>query len=580
MFDESLSELRAWLPLRAGSQPDQLALWRHDGHAFVARTWREIAEDVARTAAVFHSLGLRVGDRVVQVAENRYEWLVVDLALLGLGVVHVPLHVNLPTSQAARQIRRAEPEWLVVSDAVRGAAIRHALRDLDTPVTRLAADAVGRETPRLIAFGSADDSPEHGSPEHGSLAFPHLLAAADPAEGRRAMERANASIHADTPATILFTSGTLTEPKGVVLTHGNLRSNALGIRAAFHERTAERRVCALPLSHIYARTCDLYAWLASGGELALARRPDTLLADCQVIRPTFLNGVPYLFDRIRRRWLAEESSAGVSLRELLGGKVELCVCGGAALPDDVYDFYHEHRVPLLPGYGLTEASPVVTASTLSHVRRGGVGRPIPGVEVRLAPDGEILTRGPHVMLGYWQDPIETAITLQDGWLHTGDLGRWEDDEFLRIVGRKKELIVLSIGKNVAPASLEALLASDPWIAQAAVFGEGRPYLVALVAPLPEVLPRIAAKLGLADQPPAEFARHPAVHDFFAERLGRLNERLAPHEQIRRFALTDRPFLLEREELTAKLTLRRGEIARNFAATIAALYEQSPPEPPS
>lgn len=549
-----------------------------------ARTWAQVAADVRRAADVFDSLGIRAGDRVVQMAENRVEWLVADLALLSIGAVHVPLHVNLPACQAARQLYRANSSWLLVSTASLGRAIHSELRklcDTDGSATRSAAS---NDEPRIIAY-SADIEADDGATTDAReppLGFAKLVADADQDRGAWAIRRAAEQIRADTPATILFTSGTLSAPKGVVLTHGNLAANTRGIQAAFFERPSERRICALPLSHIYARTCDLYAWLLGGGELALARRPDTLLADCQAFHPSFLNGVPYLFDRIRRKWLAEGASSGgassgVTLRDLFGGQIELCVCGGAALADDVFDFYHAHGVPLLPGYGLTEASPVVTASTLSSVRRGCVGRPIPGVEVRVATDGEILTRGPSVTPGYWRDPDATTTAINDGWLRTGDLGEWDSDGFLRIIGRKKELIVLSTGKNVAPAPLEALLASDPWIASAVVFGEGRSHLVALIAPQPEALPRIAAQLGLPASQPNELTRLPALHAVFAQRIARLNERLAPHEQIRRFALLDRPFSLECDELTAKLTLRRTAIERNFAATIAALYDDQPEE---
>lgn len=578
------SELITWLSWHAQHQPDQTALWFHDGSEFTTRTWRQIAHDVHRAAAVFASLGIEPGNRVVQMAENRYEWLTVDLALLSLGAVHVPLHVNLPPWQAANQVRRADSTWFLVSTAALGQAVHRELLALHQAENHAERASAGQPAPHTIVYSAdltTDVAP--AEPHVEWKAFPELLAAADPDQGAREMARVAPQIREDSPATILFTSGTLSEPKGVVLTHGNLAANVRGIREAFHERPSERRMCVLPLSHIYARVCDLYAWLMSGGELALARRPDTLLTDCQAFRPTFLNGVPYLFDRIRRKWLADGATAGgatadgatagVSIRDLLGGRIEVCVCGGAALADDVYDFYHEHGVPLLPGYGLTEASPVVTASTLSSVRRGCVGRPIPGVEVRIAPDGEILTRGPHVTPGYWRDAESTAAAIVEGWLRTGDLGEWDVDGLLRIVGRKKELIVLSTGKNVAPAPLEALLASDPWIAQAAVFGEGRSHLVGLVAPQPEVLPRIAAGLGLSNRPLEDLIQSPALHEVFALRVARLNERLAPHEQIRRFALIARPFSLDRDEVTAKLTLRRAVIERHFAELIGTLYDE-------
>ena len=281
----------------------------------------------------------------------------------------------------------------------------------------------------------------------------------------------------DEVATILYTSGTVGEPKGVMLSARNLVSNARSILAAFGANPDELRLNLLPLSHIFARTCDLYVWVFEQSRMGLAESRETVLDDCRKLPPTMLNGVPYFFDKVYRglcqHGLAEQLG---SLKAMLGGNVRMCISGGAAISEPLMAAYRRHGVPLLQGYGLTEASPVVTASTLDADQCGSVGRPLPGVEVRVAGDGEILVRGENVMLGYYQDSAATSAALQGGWLHTGDLGSLDEEGFLRITGRKKEIIVTLSGKNIAPNFLESLLTQEPLIAQAMVVGDNRPYL--------------------------------------------------------------------------------------------------------
>ncbi len=377
----------------------------------------------------------------------------------------------------------------------------------------------------------------------------------------------------DDLATILYTSGTTGEPQGVMLSHGNLVFNAVASLVAFGTAADERRLCWLPLSHIYARTSDLYTWLAHGCRLVLAESRETLLADCAAVQPTMLNGVPYFYEKVARH-LVESGRAdepGV-LPALLGGQIRVCCSGGAALPDWVAEFFARRGVTLVQGYGLTESSPVISTCTLERQRLGTVGPPIPGVEVKIAPDGEILTRGPHVMQGYWNRPEATAAAVADGWLHTGDLGQLEEG-FLRITGRKKELIVTAGGKNIAPARLEALLVADPLVAQAMIIGEGQKYLAALIVPDRD---RLRAEI-IAGQIPvssaAEAVAHPHVRQLYEAVIGRCLAEVSRDEQVREFILLTRGFTVETGELTPTLKLRRGVVLQNFAAEIAQLYGQ-------
>ena len=365
----------------------------------------------------------------------------------------------------------------------------------------------------------------------------------------------------DDLATILYTSGTTGEPKGVMLTHGNLASNAMASLSLFDSQPGDLRLCWLPLSHIFARTSDLYSWLAGRSQMALAESREQILANCQALRPTVLCGVPYFFDKVRRYLEAElfapkgtvpfsaasintaDSGKGDSPRpdgqapgkliELLGGRMRFCTSGGAALPDATAEFFWQHGVKLVQGYGLTESSPVITVSPPSANRIGSVGQAIPGVEVRIAADGEILTRGPHVMRGYWNRPADTAAAIEGGWLHTGDLGRLDADGYLWITGRKKELIVTAGGKNIAPVQLESLLTEDPLIAQAVVIGEGRNYLAALIVPDREALRAAIVEQKIPVASAAEALVHPDVLALYRQQIDQRLASVAECEQIGR-----------------------------------------------
>ena len=315
-------------------------------------------------------------------------------------------------------------------------------------------------------------------------------------------------------------------------------------------------LCILPLSHIYARTCDLYTWIVSGSRLVLAESRETLLRDCQLAQPTALNAVPFVYQRVMDGVLnCSTADKPAALRAAFGGRIETLFCGGAPVAPDVESWYADQGLPLLPGYGLTEASPVIAVTTRNARRLGTVGQAIPGIELRIAADGELLTRGPHVMLGYWQNEAATAEVIRDGWLHTGDLAELDADGFLTIRGRKKELIVLSTGKKVSPTRVESLLTASPLIDQAAVFGDGHCGLTALIVPAACDSARSEERDARSEQIKAEITRCLA--------------HAAHEEQIHRFTLLDRPFSIERGELTAKMSLCRSVIARNFAAELNA-----------
>jgi long-chain acyl-CoA synthetase len=347
-----------------------------------------------------------------------------------------------------------------------------------------------------------------------------------------------------------------------MLTQRNLVSNAAATAEAHQRGPGDLQLCFLPLSHAFARTCDLYTWIVQGSQLALAESRETVLADCRRFRPTVINAVPYFYQRVYRQW--RQQSGTISLRELLGGRVRECCCGGAPLSDDLSDAFEQQDVRLLPGYGLTEASPVVAVSTPHQYKRGAVGRPIPGVQVCVADDGELLTRGPHVMAGLWRDEATTRQVIRDQWLHTGDLAHVDPQGFVTITGRKKELIVMAVGSKVVPTHVEQLLCRDPLIQQAMVVGDGRNCLAALIVP---DRGRLLAEISGEHTPAADAPSgchvvdldSATVRQLYSQRITQQLSGVAHHQQVRHFRLLSRPFSAEHGELTPKMTLRRTVI---------------------
>jgi long-chain acyl-CoA synthetase len=501
-------------------------------------TWQEVASRASQLAAELRSAQIAPGDRVAQISENRIEWILTDLATHLAGAVHVPIHFTLSAQQISDQIRDSGAKLVFVST--------HVL--LEKFVDHL---------PPNIPIHIHDDlaiTRQPSAPPGVSFAAPRILHPAS------------------SPATLLYTSGTTGHPRGVLLSHANLATNAAALADLFEMNDEEVRLCILPLSHIYARTCDLYTWLYRGTKLVLAENRETLARDLQLVRPTALNAVPYVFQKIAEKIRAGGGDETATLCNFLGGRMEVLNCGGAPLPPETEAWFNSHGQTLLMGYGLTETSPVISACAPHARRPGTVGRVLPEVEVRIAEDGELLTRGPNLMLGYWHDEAATTAAICDGWFHTGDLASLDADDYLTILGRKKELIVLSTGKKVAPTRVESLLTASPLIEQAAVFGDTHAGLVALIVP-----PTIATSAcGLARPQTA-----PDQNAIYAVEIRRCLQSAAREEQIHAFILIDRPFFIARGELTAKLSLCRQVIAQNFADELKRLISQPLPlTPPS
>jgi len=547
MFD-SFSSIVEMLIANATTHPARAAIWIDRGDGFISGSWQQLLNAASEVASKLNSCGVTAGDRVAQVSENRLEWIVCDLAIQSLGAIHVPIHSTLTSQQILPQLEHCEPRALLVSDNIQ-------LRKFSDNASLLE---------QLDGFFCFEESTSIA--QRLDIHFDHDEIS--PEEFRRKCH----PVQSDDVATILYTSGTTGQPKGVKLSHRNMVFNTLATLEAFGERDTDIRLNFLPLSHIFARTCDAYTWLACGSQFALARTRESIFDDCKTMKPTLLNGVPYFYDKVVRilqqHGLEDQPQA---LQQLLGGSIRMCCSGGAALSNNTFQFFHDRKLPLLQGYGLTETSPVISLSNERACRIGCAGKPIPGIEVQITADGEIVTRGPHVMLGYYKDSETTAETMRDDWLLTGDYGELSDDGFLKITGRKKELLVTAAGKNVAPVALETLLTDDPLIIQAMVVGDGRNYLTALIVPDPDELRSEIKSRRILVFSAAQALRNKTVLQLYEDRIQQRLAQLSKHEQIRKFVLLDRGFTIESGELTPKLSLRRNEIMANFSAAIEELY---------
>jgi long-chain acyl-CoA synthetase len=389
------------------------------------------------------------------------------------------------------------------------------------------------------------------------------------------LARREANLGPESLATIMYTSGTTGPSKGVMLTHGNLMSNVEALLATSPSRPDDIRLSWLPYSHIYARTADHYHSIACGVVLCLAESVDTLLFNLAEIHPTHMNSVPRFYEKVYAHAVSDDPAETTRrLRDFFGPRIDFLCSGGAPLPPPVAKAYNDAGLLVLQGYGLTESSPVISFNTKEHYKLDTVGRPVPGVEVKIAPDGEVLTRGPHVMKSYWKKPEATAEALRDGWLYTGDLGELDADGFLKITGRKKELMVLSSGKKVVPPQLEGLLLADPCIDQAVICGEGRNFLTALVVPnwgnLRDALTAESVNVNGDDE---ALARDPAVRALLTQRIDKALQDVASWERVKKFVVLPRPFSVENGEMTVSLKLRRTVIFAHYENQLAELYKK-------
>jgi long-chain acyl-CoA synthetase len=559
-------------------------------------------ERIRDVALGLERIGVSRGDRVAIVSESRPEWLVADLAILTLGAVTVPVYPTLTAAQTRYILADAGARAAFASDRTQAeklAEIRHALPGLETTVL-VSGDRDGLP-------GSTLTLAEVAELGHDRLRVSWGLARAYHDQARQ--------VAPDDLATLIYTSGTTGDPKGVMLTHANIVSNVKACCEVLDLGPDDVALSFLPLSHSFERTVA-YIYLASGTTVVFAEAIETIPRDLGLVRPTMMTGVPRLFEKMHAR-IVEAGTSGSAVRRALfrwavavgrarsrarlagrrpslvtalqfpladrlvlskirartGGRLRYLVSGSAALPLAVAEFFHAVGLRLLEGYGLTETAPVLTVNPPDAPRLGTVGPPIPGVELRIAEDGEILARGPNVMVGYYNQPEATAAVLRDGWLHTGDIGELDERGYLRITDRKKDIVITSGGKKVVPQPVESALKSHPLVAEAMVIGEKRRFPAVLIVPDFAALERRLAELGRPAGPRAELVARPDVRELYQAVVDEVNRNLAQFERLKKFALLPEELSIERGELTPTMKVRRKVVEERYRSVIETMYAE-------
>jgi len=587
--------------LERASKYGQRAALRHKSQGKYADvTWQEAKEFVERAAYGLLSLGIEKGDRVAILSENRIEWAYADLAILSCGAINVPIYATDTKKEVEYILSNSDSKAAFLSSGLQLEKVLSAKNNL--PSLR-----------KVITF--------EGPPANeGTLVmkFSELLSSGEnlkTAAPGLFMERIN-GIQECGLASIIYTSGTTGQPKGVMLTHGNFISNCRACSQVVSINDSDTYLSFLPLSHVFERTAGYYAPIYCGATIAYAQTIDTVPEDIKEVKPTIVCAVPRFYEKVYAKifdsairsnfikkniffWSIEagkryaqkkiaKNTIGLSLRLLylfatilvfnklkkaLGGKLRFFISGGAPLAKEIAEFFYAAGILILEGYGLTETSPVISVNRLDDFKFGTVGQPIPGVEVKIADDGEILTRGPHVMKGYYKNEDETCRTIKDGWLYTGDIGILDEENFLTITDRKKELIVTAGGKNVAPQNIENLLKADRYIAQAMVYGDKKKYIVAIIVPNFDNLKRYADYKKIPFKDITELVKDQRINDFVFRRISRRMADLASYEQIKKFVLLDRQFTQQAGELTPTLKLKRKYISEEYKDAIESMYEK-------
>ena len=575
---------------------DHLEVKKNGAWTQISSTDMRIA--VEETAAGFEALGLKTADRVAILGENRPEWLYADLATLCSRATAVTIYPSLPANQILYILKDSGARIVVASNQIQAEKVL----------------SVKAQAPDLLHVVVMDDTAVMGTQTLSSVRE----------VGRRALaldkdliRRRAATVRPDDLATLIYTSGTTGDPKGVMLTHANLGSNIETCAAEIFSilGPADSVLSFLPLCHVFERMGGEFVMLKRGCTIAYAESFDKVPQNLLEIKPTILISVPRLYEKVMGRvrdkvatappfrrklfafaeatgraafeakqrgetlspWLALKLAVAERLvlrtvRAGLGGCIKIAVSGGAALPKEIGLFFGSMGLPILEGYGLTETSPVISVNTPRNNRVGSVGKPIAGIEVRIAVDGEICVRGPNVMAGYYNKPEATAEVIDhEGFFHTGDIGRLDEDGYLYITDRKKDLIVTSAGKNIAPQPIEGLFKTHPLIAELVMVGNGHNFPAALVVPNFEALGRAAAAAGIPNESREDLIADPRIIEIIEQAIASMSGDLAQYEKIKKITLLPKDFSIDAGELTPTLKVKRRVVEAKYKDLIDRMY---------
>ena len=581
---KSMADLAALAAEKYGDAP---ALRHKVGAEWQAVSYAELGTAVSEIGRGLLALGLEHGDKVSILAHTRPEWTYANLAILAAGTVSVSIYQTNSAEECHYVLHHSESKAVFVEDAEQLAKVREVQDDL----------------PNLEHIVIFDPSGDIGD----AVSLEDLRKRG--AEGDVAdLQARTAAVTKDDICITIYTSGTTGPPKGCLISHGNYRDVTSMTESMRVLQEEEVVYLFLPLAHAFAKLIQ-FVTLDLGGTLAYWEKdPQKIVPNLMETQPTYFPSVPRMFEKIYtlatsnapdKEQLAQAVQVGLKVRQMqqdgqevpaelqagfdkaeealyknvrgiFGGKIRQCVTGAAPIASEILEFFYACGVPVMEGYGMTETSTIATANTPEEHRFGSVGKFIPGVEGKIAEDGELLLRGPNIFKGYYKNEEATNETLVDGWLHTGDLGRIDDDGFVYIVGRKKDIIITAGGKNITPANLENGLKQNRWISQAVVVGDRRPYLVALITIDPEEAPAFAEEHGIAveDIPESEQMRA-EVQTVVDE----VNSKVGPVEQIKKFAILPQDLAQETGELTPTLKVKRNVVNEKYADVVDSLYEK-------
>ena len=564
-----------------------------------AMSSRELADEVKAVTAGLNSLDVNAGDRIGILSENRPEWVISDLGILCAGAVDVPIYTTLPAQQAAFLVSDSDVKIIFVSNADQRAKIESVFDQL--PNLKM-----------IISFDAATEDERH-------LNYATLLE-----EGREALkkdgslfQRLSSKASPDDLATLIYTSGTTGEPKGVMLTHGNLISNVRNTIGIFGVHGDDVAISYLPLSHIFERAV-FYNYLYLGVTIAFAESIDRLAKNLQEVCPTFMTSVPRFFEKVYSgiqekmaaaafpkkqigSWgveVGKEYARRINNREhvgpwlklrykiadrlvfkmwraFFGGRLRTAVSGGAALPPDIGFAFLAAGIEILQGYGLTETTAGISTNTVKYNRIGTVGKIIPGIQVKLASDGEILVKGTSVTSGYYNRPEANAESFDaEGWFRTGDIGVLDGDGFLTITDRKKDLIKTSGGKYIAPQPIENMIKASRFVSQVVVVGDGRKFASALIVPNMESLQSYAKLKGIECSSDVELVNNQRIVNLIERQVTKLTPDLARYETIKRIALLDHELTIDGGEMTPTLKVKRRFVEQKYKEIIDQLYNET------
>ncbi len=543
------------------------------------------------------SLGIQKGERVALLSENCPEWAIGDLAILATGGIAVPMFPTLTPVQVEYIVRDSGAKIICVSNQRQLQKVNAFKGNVPNLERVVCFDSIAEKTDEILTFAQVCDLGK--KVENGDSVY----------------QKSRDAVEPDDLATIIYTSGTTGNPKGAMLTHNNFMSNARVCVEILGITHTDVFLSFLPLAHVFERMAGQYLPLCCGATVAYVESPFTVSKNMKEVRPTVMAGVPRLYEMMHERiirsvregsplnqkifhWsigVGEKVSRAVQqkkkpslltgiqfslanklvfkkLQRATGGRLRFFVSGGATLPKSIAEFFHAAGILILEGYGLTETSPVISVNRPEQWKFGTVGPPIPGVEVKIASDGEFLSRGPHIMHGYFNKPEETVEVIDaEGWFHTGDIGVIDADGFLKITDRKKNIIVLSNGKNVAPQPIEGKLTESPYVSQVLLIGDKRKSITALIVLNFEAIREYAREKGIEAPDIATLIETKAIHQLIRSEINRLSVDFADFERVKMFTLLEREFTQEADEMTPTLKLKRRVILEKYKDKIEKMY---------